>query len=335
MQHGGDLTKAARDYAIEKWKWLDLSTGINPNGYEIKDLPQSVFHELPAVSDLIDLAEQARETYQILPEMGLIAAPGSEFLIQSLPQTRKRSKVAIVSPTFSSHEAAWRRSGHDVRLVASLKDVEDEMVVIVVNPNNPDGVIHKTSKLAKIARSLQERGGMLVIDEAFADAMPDVSFVPHQAHDNVIVLRSLGKFYGLAGVRLGFAIGPNRYLDGLRAIMGSWAVSGPAIAIGRQVLSDHVWQDQARIVLGVQARQHKEVFESRGLKVIGGTPLFHLIELEDARTLHHQLAKRAIWTRLFEYNVKWLRVGLCKTQSDLRQLDASLENAIRTGEIAA
>lgn len=335
MQHGGDLSRAAEAYAIERWKWLDLSTGINPNGYVIEDLAQSCFHELPDGRDLMQLAEAARAAYGVPDAQGLIAAPGSEFLIQAIPQIRKISKVAIVSPTFSSHEGAWRRYGHQVRQVANIDDIDDETVVILVNPNNPDGRVTKAGKLAKLARKLAETGGLLVIDEAFADVMPEVSLVPRERHENVIILRSIGKFYGLAGVRLGFAIGPNRFLDPLRTILGAWAVSGPAIEIGRRVLSDADWQEQTRAVLRVQASQHRDLFEKYGLKVVGGTPLFHLIELDDARTLHHQLAKRAVWTRLFDYNVQWLRVGLCRTQADLRQFGQQLEAALRVSQAAA
>ncbi len=335
MLHGGELIKAAKDYGIEPFKWLDLSTGINPNGYFIKDLPQSCFHRLPDPSDLSDLEAIARKTYSVPEGVGLIAAAGSEALIQALPQIFPTMKVAIVSPTFSSHEGAWLRYGHDVQLVDSLDDVGEATIVVVVNPNNPDGTITKPKKFRKLAESLKAKGGALIVDEAFADCSPEMSYVPLHDNGSVIVLRSIGKFYGLAGLRLGFAVGPERFLDRLRGLMGDWAVSGPAIELGQKALSDTEWATKNLQLLKLQSKLHKAVYERLSLKVVGGTLLFNLIEVTDARTLHHELAKRAIWTRRFDYNPNWLRIGLCKSQSDLKQFEALLKDALEAQIVAA
>ncbi len=330
MLHGGELLKAARDYGIEPFKWLDLSTGINPNGYFIKDLPQSCFHHLPDPTDLMSLEATARETYSVPAGVGLIAAAGSEALIQTLPQIFPTMKVAIVSPTFSSHEAAWRRYGHDVHLVDSLDEIGDATIVVVVNPNNPDGKIIKPKVFKKLAETLKAKGGALVVDEAFADCSLGTSFVPLHDNSSVIVLRSIGKFFGLAGLRLGFAIGPERYLERLKEIMGDWAVSGPAIEIGRKALGDHEWIEKSLQLLELQTKMHRAMYERVSLKVVGGTLLFNLIEVPDARTVHHELARRAIWTRRFDYNPHWLRIGLCKSQSDLKQFENALVDVLET-----
>lgn len=335
MLHGGELVKAAREYGIEPFKWLDLSTGINPNGYAIKDLPQSCFHRLPDPTDVMELEAVAREAYGVPADVGLIAAPGSEALIQALPQIFQKTNVAILSPTFSSHEASWQRYGHSVRQISHINDLQDETVVVVVNPNNPDGSLIKPKMFKKVSQQLKERGGVLVIDEAFADCNPEISFVPRHDNGSVIVLRSVGKFYGLAGIRLGFAVGPNRYLQRLKGLMGDWAVSGPAIEIGRNALGDKDWKAKTFQLLEIQSAMHKEVFQRLEVKVVGGTSLFNLIEVSDARTLHHQLAKRAIWTRRFDYNPQWLRIGLCKSQSELKQFEGILRDALQAVEVAA
>ena len=335
VEHGGDLDRAIKTYGIEHSKWIDLSTGINPNGYEIKGLPQSCFHHLPQEQELAALEEVARQAYGVKKGTGLIAAPGSEFLINALPQIRPRSKVAVLSPTFSSHEMAWRRYGHDVRTIDSIDSVSDDSVVVMVNPNNPDGMITKPGAFKALAQKLEAQAGLLIIDEAFVDTIPDVSFVPHHDFKNVIVLRSIGKFYGLAGVRLGFAIGANRYLEKLRMLLGAWGVSGPAIAVGAQVLQDDDWSKTMRAVLNQQSAQHKQVLEEHGVKQIGGTSLFHLIELSDARTLHVELAKRGIWTRVFDYSPFWMRLGLCKSQNELSRFGQALGDALASIEAAA
>ena len=328
MLHGGELLKAARDYGIEPFKWLDLSTGVNPNGFHITDLPQSCFHRLPDPSDLMSLEALARETYRVPAGVGLIAAAGSEALIQTLPQIFPTMKIAIVSPTFSSHEVAWQRYGHDVHLVDSLDHIGDATIVVVVNPNNPDGKVIEPKKFKKIAENLKARGGVLVVDEAFADCAPQTSYVPLHDNGSVIVLRSIGKFFGLAGLRLGFAIGPERFLERLRDVMGDWAVSGPAIEIGSKALADKEWISKSLQLLEIQSKMHKDMYDRLSLKVVGGTLLFNLIEVSDARKVHHELARRAIWTRRFEYNPTWLRIGLCKSQSDLKQFEGALSDVL-------
>lgn len=335
MLHGGELAKAARDYGIEPYKWLDLSTGVNPNGYPIEDLPKSCFHRLPDPFGLAELEETARECYGVSGRAGLIAAPGSEFLIHALPQLKKQSKIAILSPTFSSHEIAWRRYGHDVKLISRLEEVTDETVVVAANPNNPDGRLIEPKEFVAMADKLRERGGLVVVDEAFSDVAPKTSLVPYVDEENLIVLRSIGKFYGLAGLRLGFAIGANRRLQPLRDLMGEWAVSGPALHVGQRALADKAWQKQTLQVLTRQATAHRDVFKKCSTKVVGGTLLFHLIEVADARTLHHQLAKRAIWTRRFDHDPHWLRVGLCKNPVELKHFETELQEALRAVEMAA
>ena len=324
IEHGGDLARAIKAYGIERARWLDLSTGVNPNGYDIEGLPQACFHRLPEPQDIQALEMTAREAYGVRDASAVIAAPGSEFLINALPQIRPHASVAILSPTFSTHEAAWRRYGHRVRTIDSIDSVENETVVVMVNPNNPDGMITSPSRFKRLASDLESSSGLLVIDEAFVDTIPERSFVPHHDFPNVIVLRSIGKFYGVAGVRLGFAIGPTRILDGFRTILGAWGVSGPAIEVGRRVLEDQDWAETMRAVLNKQSDQHIKMFETLGMKRIGGTSLFHLIENSQARTLHIELAKRGIWTRVFEYNQNWMRVGLCRTQQDLKRFQTAL-----------
>lgn len=335
MNHGGELELAVRDYGIERSKWLDLSTGINPNGYKITDLAQSVFHHLPQKFERDELELTARACYSVPDGVGLISAPGTQFLIKAVPQLRAQSEVAIVSPTFSSHAAAWRRYGHHVNEIGSLDEIQDESVVVLVNPNNPDGRQIALKQLLALARTVTERNGLMIIDEAFADVVPDISFVPYHDNSNVIVLRSVGKFYGLAGLRLGFAIGPNRFLQSLYDLLGSWSVSGPAIEVGKQALSDQDWQRSAYSLLVRQADQHKYLFTSRGIKLVGGTPLFHLIEINDARKLHHQLALRGVWTRRFDYHSMWLRIGLCKTPADLKQFEMAFDAAYQAMQVAA
>ena len=335
MVDNEDVSIAAKRYDIELSHWMDLSTTINPNGYPIKDLPIDVFHRLPTNHDGNQLERIARSAYGVPNGAGLISAAGCQVLIQMLPQLKAHRHVAIVGPTNSSHSGAWRAAGHRVEEVDSLDNASRSDVVIVVNPNNFDSQYYSPAALKKLADRLYESGGLLIIDEAHMDAVTKKSFIKYAELPNVIILRSLGKFYGLSGLRLGFAIGSSRHLGIIREMLGPWAVSGPAIHIGCSALTDQKWHKQMRQDLEIQTTHLGRVLSSRHIKSIGCHPLFHLIEVVDARTLHHQLANRAIWTRQFEQFPTWLRIGLPKSRAHFKRLEASLDEIIEIMPVAA
>ncbi|NKB19792.1 MAG: aminotransferase class I/II-fold pyridoxal phosphate-dependent enzyme, partial [Alphaproteobacteria bacterium] len=231
--HGGEISVAEARFGVPENEWLDLSTGINPNPYSDFELSSAALSDLPTGSALTGLLEAARKAYTIPNEAALCAAPGTQAFLQILPDlVVSKGPVAVVSPTYSEHAHLWRVSGYPVLEVDDVKSVGDAVVVIVVNPNNPDGRKCDVETLDALRRKLDRSGGLLIVDEAFADVTPEISMTPHAGSEGLLVLRSFGKFFGLAGLRLGFAVGPEMLINRLVARLGPWAVSGPAIEIG-------------------------------------------------------------------------------------------------------
>ena len=231
VYHGGGLDAAIAEFGGERSDWLDLSTGINPNGWPVGNVSRESWARLPDCAAMDVLLRAARKFYET-GDTGIIAVPGTQALLEILPQILGAGTVAIVSPTYGEHEYVWRKAGAQVHAV-SEPDAGGCEALVVVNPNNPDGRIWPAELLIAEAEKLAQRGGWLIVDEAFADSQPEMSLLaPGQLLDNVLVLKSLGKFFGLAGIRLGFAIGAEGVCRAIGQRLGPWAVSGPALEVG-------------------------------------------------------------------------------------------------------
>ena len=318
-EHGGDLAFATRLYGAPPEGWLDLSTGISPFPYPHAAVPDAALRRLPDAADLAALIEAAGAAYGVGRDFDIAAVPGTEIAIRLLPHVLGSPAATIVGPTYGSHRDAWQGSSP----AQSIAAIADGSTAVVVNPNNPDGRIIPPAELTRLARRLSA----LIVDEAFADVAPAASIVPALAAPNVIVLRSLGKFYGLAGLRLGFVIAPPDVVARLHRMLGAWPVSGPAIAIGRAALGDAAWATSARARLSAAAAQLRAALTRHGLAIAGGTDLFVLNDHADAPALHINLAQRGIWTRAFADHPRWLRFGV-PDDAGLARLDAAL-SAIR------
>ncbi len=311
IAHGGDLGEVRRRYPDALLPWIDLSTGINPVPYPIPDLPAEAWTHLPSHGELQGLIDAAARRYNVDPHM-VVAAPGTQALIQLLPRLFPVSRVAIVGPTYEEHEVSWRRQGHDVRVVDTLPT--DSEVTVVVNPNNPTG------RLASIS-DLQAVKGLLVVDEAFIDFHPrEASF----AGRNAIVLRSFGKAYGLAGVRLGIAIAEREFANQFRDELGPWAVAGSAIEIGRRALADDLWLARTAARLEVDGKRLDDLLTRAGCTLLGGTALFRLVRHANAPALVDALGRHGIHVRSFPREPSWLRFGLPADDSEFSRLATAL-----------
>lgn len=310
VAHGGDLGAARRQFPGAPEPWIDLSTGINPDAYPVPRLATDIWTRLPQPDELLALLEVAARRYGALSPDKLVAAPGSQALIQVVPRLVGPSSVAILGPTYGEHGAVWRRAGHEVVDVGTLGEIGSARIVVVVNPDNPTGRIVAADELCALAAALDARGGMLVVDEAFADVMADgVSLAP-QLPPATILLRSFGKFYGLAGLRLGFAIAHAETALRLSRELGPWAVSGPALAIGIKALGDDRWLAQTRQKLSAACRRLDELLAACGLIVEGGTSLFRLVSHPMAQEIADALGREGIHVRRFADQRQWLRLGL-------------------------
>jgi cobalamin biosynthetic protein CobC len=321
--HGGNLDAARKRFPGAPEPWIDLSTGINPVSFPIPTLPTEVWSRLPTCSEEDALLAAAATRYRVANSEMIVAAPGTQALIQLLPRLTPRSDVAILRPTYEEHEACWTRQGHRVSLVNDLESIRAD-IVIVVNPNNPTGRIVPASALHAVAAELAKKQGLLIVDEAFIDVLPEAASIAPDLPLATIVLRSFGKTYGLAGLRLGFAIAEISLASRIRAELGPWAVSGPALSIGKAALRDTQWLAATTARLESDRQRLDAMLEATRFTVLGGTPLFRLARHSEAINIVEKLGRRGIHVRVFAAEPQWLRFGLPGDEQAWERLSIAL-----------
>ncbi|WP_102224728.1 threonine-phosphate decarboxylase CobD [Acidimangrovimonas sediminis] len=318
--HGGNLDQAIARFGGAAEGWIDLSTGINRQPYPVPRLSPDAWAALPrrgAEAALISAAAHAYRTgAAILPLAGAQAA------IQLVPRLGPPGRARVLSPTYNEHAAALRTGGWTVEEVTTPGALAGADLAVLVNPNNPDGRCLSPAEL----RDLAPRVGRLVVDESFADACPELS-VAGIPNPGIIVLRSFGKFYGLAGLRLGFALGTEAEIAALAAMAGPWAVSGPALEIGAKALRDDAWADDTRARLASEAPRIDALAARAGWRLAGGAALFRLYDTPDAGAAQTGLARHGIWSRIFPGNARWLRLGLPGSEAEWARLARAMEEA--------
>lgn len=328
FEHGGRLDVARELYPEAPEPWIDLSTGISPWGYPLPHLAEAGFHRLPDAAALQRLVEIARKAYRVPPMAAVVPLPGTDAGLSILPWLfREPKRVAVLAPCYSGHAAAWTAAGHSVSEVKGLDRTGTAAIVIAVNPNNPDGRFTPHAALAAALHSIKRRDGLLIVDEAFADADESHSLLPHVARlDYTLVLRSAGKFFGAAGARLGFAITAHPIASRLRAALGAWPVSAQAIAFGEAALADAEWAAMQRNRLAEMARELDAALKDAGCNVIDGTVLFRLAEYPASAALFAHLAAKGILARPFK-DRNALRFGLPASSGELERLREALLSA--------
>ncbi|CAB3755107.1 threonine-phosphate decarboxylase CobD [Paraburkholderia solisilvae] len=324
ITHGGNLHEAARLYRIPYGQWLDLSTGINPHGYPVSPVPADAWRRLPDDGD--GFAALAARYYGAPDASHVLPVAGSQAAIRALPALLPRATVGIAPLTYSEYAPAFERAGHRVVPLdtthATLPDALNHAVI--VNPNNPTAAYAGAQTLLDWHAQLRARGGTLLVDEAFADAMPapSASLASCVAQPGLIVLRSPGKFFGLAGVRAGFVLAQPALLDTLRETLGAWTVSGPARHAVSAALVDTQWQQQMRVRVASEGERLASLLRAQRF-IVQATPLFAWTPDARAAALHRALATRGIWTRLFAQSAS-VRVGLPASEDDWSRFERAL-----------
>jgi len=307
LEHGGNLQQAAQQYGRPLSDWLDVSTGINPQQYPIPALAPALFQRLPPAPEALHAA--ARTYYGC---QHVLACAGSQAALQLLPTLRTPCRATMPRTMYQEHAYAWQRAGHQVQFFEQIPSqhlLNQSDVLLVCNPNNPTGHLYAPDTLLDWHAQLAARGGWLVVDEAFMDITPQYSLASHTGQAGLWVLRSLGKFFGLAGLRVGFLLGEPTALAQMESLLGPWTIAGPSQMIASQALADHDWQQQMRVHLPAQSRQLAQLLSQHGLQPAGGTDLFQYVLHSDSHQLQQTLAKEGIWTRYFE-SPSALRFGL-------------------------
>lgn len=319
--HGGRLTQARASYG-EAQPWLDLSTGINPHCWPHAESLAVDWRRLPDEHALAELEAAAADHFGVDPTH-LAALPGTEIGLRLL-ETLLPGPSRHVWPAYRTHSEMFLAS-----TPAALAELTNQPggVCILANPNNPDGHVTGSEEMQHLLQRQRAASGWLVVDEAFVDAQPPLSLAPHIGDDRPLILfRSFGKFFGLAGVRLGFVIGPRPFIGRIRQRLGAWPVSAAAIAIGTAAYRDRSWAAAMRDRLQAEASVLHAMLERHGFKVSGDCPLFRLLEVENAARLFDRLAHQAILTRPFDYHPGWLRIGLPESAEALGRLDRALRH---------
>lgn len=298
--HGGGIDAAVAHYGGDRDAWIDLSTGINPCPWPLETtaLPKGSWTALPDQAAAQALEDAARSLWQVPEGIGILAAPGASALIARLPGLAQPGRVHVAQPTYNEHAAAFTLHGWEV-LSAPDGPVQAR---VIVHPNNPTGAWADPAQLSGVP--------LVVVDESFCDIAPERSLLPHLPRKGGIVLKSFGKFWGLAGLRLGFAIGDPAMLAQLRDAMGPWAVSGPALSIGAAALADRAWAEATRKRLAADGLRLDRMMERAGAVRAGGTDLFRLYLVDSAADWQTRLAQAHIWSRIFPWSDKLIRLGM-------------------------
>lgn len=317
--HGGDIDRAAARHG--PGNWLDLSTGINRRPWPVGPVPPEAWQALPTAAAEDDLRRAAAGWFGCAPGR-VLPVPGASAAIALIPRLWPAGRAAVLAPSYNEHGAGLRAAGWRVAERAAPADMAGADLAVVVNPNNPDGREWSPAALADLARTV----GHLVVDESFADARPDLSLIP-ALPDNALVLRSFGKFWGLAGLRLGFVIASEALLGPLAAMLGPWAVSGPALHVGALAMADRAWAGDTVARHAVAAPRLDALAADAGWGPVGGTHLFRLYDTPDAAAAQDRLAACRIWTRRFPYSPRWLRLGIPGPAAEWNRLAAALRSA--------
>jgi len=325
LEHGGRLQHAARRYGIAPEHWLDLSTGISPVAWPVPPIPANAWQRLPEDDDgLIEIAREYYAAPQLLP------VAGSQAAIQGLPRLRAASRVGVIAPGYAEHAHAWREAGHAVETLPAgelFANAARFDVIVLIHPNNPGGDTFTRDDLLQLHAQLAARGGWLIVDEAFIDATPEQSLAAFTDREGLIVLRSVGKFFGLAGARAGFVCATPALLTALREQLGPWMLTGPTRHVLQLALADREWQRHQRERLHANGRRLAALLVEHGLMPSGGCAFFQWRWDEHATALHEALAQRGILTRLFDSPAS-LRFGLPGDEAGFARLDAALREVV-------
>jgi cobalamin biosynthesis protein CobC len=332
VDHGGSLDRARALFPDAPEPWIDLSTGINPHSYPLFDLPATALTRLPEPSRHRELAAIAARAYGAPSAGHIVATPGTQILLPLVYALRAPGRALILGPTYAEHARAAALCGHDAQEVTDFEDLAAADLAIVVNPNNPDGRVVSRTRLLDLAALLQGKGGLLVVDEAFMDVGPcEESLCGDVGEGGIVVLRSFGKFFGLAGVRLGFAVTAPDMAKQLDERLGPWSVAGPALEYGIAALGDAAWADVMRARLRKDAERLDALFSSFGFEVDGGTDLFRHLTTPLAQPLFKSLGSQGVLIRSFDGRPNVLRAGLPGSEEEWARLEAGLA-AFSAGE---
>ncbi|NQX89364.1 MAG: threonine-phosphate decarboxylase [Halioglobus sp.] len=306
LEHGGNVSAAVKKFGTPRDQWIDMSTGVSPFSWPVPPVPSTVWRDLP---DCDGQLERSAASCYGCPAEAVLAVPGSQYALQHLPALLSPGRVAMPRRGYAEHRQAWAAAGHELVDYADTACLEalalDGSVdhVVLINPNNPTGDMLSAGQIAALAECVDHAGGHLVVDEAFVDVHEGSSVASLCPQPGLVVFRSIGKFFGLAGMRLGFMLAVPSLCRALEASMPPWLVSHPARWVGARALSDRAWQAAQRERLRCEARQWSLALAEAlpELPLVNATLFFTVTGRGDfCSALSVGLAQRAVLVRRFD-----------------------------------
>ncbi|MGD9599006.1 MAG: threonine-phosphate decarboxylase CobD [Steroidobacteraceae bacterium] len=323
-QHGGKVDAASGLFPVAPRPWIDLSTGISPWSYPHDNLPPAAFTRLPESALVAELESAAADAFGVRDARQVVAVPGTDLALRLLEPVFPNRRVAVVRPGYSGHLLAWKQSAVVEIAAGELESAaKSKDLVVLANPNNPDGRVIAPDRLRDVAGRLAARNGTLIVDEAYADVSPEISLCA-EVDDSLLILRSFGKFFGLAGVRLGFVVTSATRAAFFRQLVGDWPVCGPAAHVGIAAYRDERWQSEQRERLKNSGARLDALLDRSGFELMGGTSLYRLARCENADTLFRRCASRGILIRPFKEDPRLVRVGLPADENQWERLRGAL-----------
>lgn len=320
IKHGGNIDEAIIDYGGHEVDWIDLSTGINPECYPIPKFSDTDWRDLPTVTEIRKLESLISSQFKTFSSVML--TPGSQIAINLLPMLFKKQIVGILEPTYSDYFVSFANAGFKVYSCKNLKELFKSKIAILVNPNNPDGKNYDVKDLIVLSKKVN----VLIVDESFVEASETSSIISYinQETNNIIVIKSFGKLYGLAGLRLGFVFSGRSLIKEFKKVFSFWPVSKVSIKIASKAVIDSKWMIRTQIKLKKKAKILDDIMKSIDFELVGGTNLFRLYSTPNSLSSQKFLAKKFIWSRIFSYSEKWLRLGI-PSDDDLKKVQIKLK----------
>lgn len=323
LVHGGALGAMAEAFPDAPLPWIDLSTGINPWPYPVVALAPKSWQDLPD-SAAVDACVAALANIAGCAATNIVLTPGSTAAMVAVRYALSIRDVAVITPTYGGYGEVFGAVEEAINLEAAVAC--DAQAIILGNPNNPDGIWQDLQSVKEMSERLAAQGRWLIIDEAFGDVAPHKCVSSLVGVPGLLVLRSFGKFYGLAGLRLGAVLGPREVVGVIKSYLGPWPVNGPALEIGAKAYADKTWQKQMAMCLYVEAAALDRVLFEAGFERAGGTPLFRLISTPDAHAVWTKLAQAGIYVRRFAWSNHYLRFGLPSDAVAFERLRSALQS---------
>jgi cobalamin biosynthetic protein CobC len=327
--HGGQLQQIANKYQIPADNWLDLSTGIAPFSYPIPAIPPALWRQLPQKNEA--LMQAAKKYYRCEQ---LLVTNGSQSIIKALPAlwhafNRQSTTVYLPQRGYKEHAHAWETAGYQLHFyqdnLPAIDLLDENSILVIINPNNPTGKVFSRETIMCYQKKIKKLNGLLVVDEAFIDVLnPEDSIASDVNDQHTLVLRSFGKFFGLAGIRIGFLVANSYWCEIFSEHMGPWQVNGPAQFIAEQALADEPWQQiQKRRLKECRQQQQYFLLEIFGPDIItniGGSDLFLTMSFHQphwAAKCYHLLCQQGLYVRLSDEQ-DTLRFGIATEQQSVK-----------------